>query len=300
MTSEKRRFVTASMIACAALWGCSSSKEVGRDAGPGDAGVGGIGSGSSKPGADSCLEAAKPVYLVTSNRELLRFEPEAAGNGLTKLGMIDCPSNGATPFSMAVDRNAIAWVLYTGGALFRVTIASLACERTNLVIGQAGFVEFGMGFATDQQGGSAETLFIGGGTGGAEPRLGRLNLQNLQITAIGNLSGAPEMSGTGAGELWGFFPDTNPAKVAKIDKSNATLSRSFSLSTLGVVNPQRWAFAFWGGRFHIFLQQFGQPSSRIYRLNPDDGTLSQVDDNTGYGIVGAGVSTCAPVTSRLL
>ena len=37
-------------------------------------------------------------------------------------------------------------------------------------------------------------------------------------------------------------------------------------------------------------------STNIWKLEMDDGTVTNVMPNIGYAIVGAGVSTCAPVT----
>ena len=37
------------------------------------------------------------------------------------------------------------------------------------------------------------------------------------------------------------------------------------------------------------------PSSAIYRLDPDTGTTDTLVADSGYTIVGAGVSTCAPL-----
>jgi hypothetical protein len=60
-----------------------------------------------------------------------------------------------------------------------------------------------------------------------------------------------------------------------------------------------WAFAHWGGRFYMFVTVFepalGRNNSQVLMFNPDDGTVVRVLDNLPYIIVGAGVSTCAPV-----
>jgi hypothetical protein len=56
-----------------------------------------------------------------------------------------------------------------------------------------------------------------------------------------------------------------------------------------------WAFAFWGGDFWIFLQRSQDTSTTVYRFVTATQTLSTVIANTGRTIVGAGVSTCAPL-----
>jgi hypothetical protein len=55
-----------------------------------------------------------------------------------------------------------------------------------------------------------------------------------------------------------------------------------------------WAFAFWGGDFWLFTSPTG-PTSKVDRYRPSDGTTTTMIPDTGIKIVGAGVSTCAPV-----
>jgi hypothetical protein len=51
-----------------------------------------------------------------------------------------------------------------------------------------------------------------------------------------------------------------------------------------------WAVKFWGGSFWIFLD------SSVYQVPRDTPqTIATVIADTGRNIVGAGVSTCAPI-----
>ncbi len=61
------------------------------------------------------------------------------------------------------------------------------------------------------------------------------------------------------------------------------------------MSPSAWAFAFWGGRYYVFIEETLAPSTDVWRLDPSDGSFERVLEDTGYRIVGAGVSTCAPV-----
>ena len=45
----------------------------------------------------------------------------------------------------------------------------------------------------------------------------------------------------------------------------------------------------------VFEPALGRNNSQVLMFNPDDGTVVRVLDNLPYIIVGAGVSTCAPV-----
>jgi hypothetical protein len=56
-----------------------------------------------------------------------------------------------------------------------------------------------------------------------------------------------------------------------------------------------WAFAFWGGDFWLFTAP--GVASRVDRYRPSDGSTVTMKSNVGFNIVGAGVSTCAPLTS---
>lgn len=242
--------------------------------------------------------AARWIYLVDSNDAFLRFDPES--NVLSPIGTLSCPSS-SSPFSMAVDRSANAWVLYQDGRIYRVSTADVSCTATSFAPGQSGFDVFGMGFVSDAAGSSAETLFVAGGSeldiSFATAQLGRVDTTSLALTPLGDLPGWPELTGTGAAELYGFFPDTSPPSVRQIDKLSGATTRSFPMSALGSggTGDRAWAFAFWGGRFFVFYKGPTDATTNVWRLDPADGSVVEVVHDTGYRIVGAGVSTCAPV-----
>jgi len=244
-----------------------------------------------------CSEAARWIYVVDSDGSLVRFEPDTLS--FTRVGTLDCPAVSAeTPFSMAVDRNANAWVLYSDGHVFSVSTSDAHCTATSFAPNQAGFEVFGMGFASNAAMSTDETLFVAGGPSsmiGSGANLGTINTSSLALTSIGGLPGWPELTGTGLGELWGFFPQTSPASVRQIDKASGSTSRNFPLSAIDTTLTQAWAFAFWGGRFYIFIQAFLDTSTNVRRLDPTDGSVTEVVHDSGFRIVGAGVSTCAPV-----
>lgn len=261
------------------------------------------GSDTSRPplpdggSVDDCSEAARWVYVVDSDGTLIRFEPDSST--FTPIGNLDCPVNlGVTPFSMSVDRAANAWVLYSDGNVFRVSTTDASCTVTGFTPNQAGFEVFGMGFVADGPMATAETLYIAGGPSsmiGSGANLGTLNTSTLTIAGANTLPGWPELTGTGLGELWGFFPMTTPASVRQIDKSSSATLRTFDLASLDTTATQAWAFAFWGGRFYVFIQAFLDTSTNVWRLDPSDGSFVELVHDSGLRIVGAGVSTCAPV-----
>lgn len=251
------------------------------------------------PVVTDCTELARWIYLVDSGNALLRFEPDSGT--LTPIGNLACPSGGATPFSMAVDRSASALVLHSDHRLYRVSTVDASCTATTYVPNQLGFELFGMGFVSDSEGSTLEHLFVAGGAelgiGGGSSTLGRIDLPAFSVASLGAVSGSPELTGTGTGELWGFFPDASPMAVRQINKANGSTLREIDVSAVdpsGFGAASAWAFAYWGGRFYIFYQGLLDSSTSIYRVTPDTRVVEPVRMNIGYRIVGAGVSTCAP------
>ena len=229
------------------------------------------------------------------------FDPRLLpGNPIKVIGKLKCRQWGS-PFSMSVDRSANAWVEYwdqlSKSKLFKVSTANATCASTTFMGGQQGFNEFGMGFVSNSSGSTDETLYIGGGAmiGGAA-NLGTLDINALTITKGGSITGDPELTGTGLGELWGFFPvvSGNPmARVSKIDKTSAAESNVIMLSSLSG-QAMAWAFAFYGGDFWVFLATNG--ATVVYHVTTAGGMqpVNSLDTVTRH-IVGAGVSTCAPL-----
>ncbi|MFO0683970.1 MAG: hypothetical protein U0234_18095 [Sandaracinus sp.] len=292
-----------------ALGGCTT-----RAVGPGhDTGVGGGGDDTGGGGGGDhdaqfvdtgitgggrCGDGnARWIYLVDSNNAFLRYEPDS-GN-ITSIGTLACPAAaGATPFSMAVARDATAYVLYSGGGIFAVSTTDASCTRTDYQSNQMGFQLFGMGFVSDVAGGDTETLFIaGGGAGGigmGSATLGSMHPSDWVVSTIGPVGGSPELTGNGLGELWGFFPDSTPMSVQRLDKTTGSPLDVWDVSSIRDGRASAWAFAYWGGRYYMFYQGATASSTGIYRLTPDTSVVEPVMLDIGYRIVGAGVSTCAP------
>ena len=252
---------------------------------------------------DDCAERAQWIYLVDSDRHLIQFRPDALT--FTVIGLLSCSAGGfdPNPFSMSVDRNATAWVLYAPslggpGELFEVSTLDASCRSTTFVPNQLDFGVFGMGFVSDSDGSSAETLYVAGGQalsiGTGNSQFGWIDMGALAVSRLGEVPGWPELTGTGAGELWGFFPHDTPPKVHRLDKYSGTVTHTYDLG-IPTGFTEAWAFAFWGGDFYIFHKLSADPSTNVYKLETDDSSTTLVVPDSGYRIVGAGVSTCAPV-----
>ena len=269
-------------------------------------------------------DATDLVYVLDDHNHLHSFDPRklAQGTGaFVDLGELDCPhsrwpidgsSDEVTPMSMSVDRDANAWIHYTSGEILRVPLAHLdQCVKTGYAPGQQNMDLFGMGFVTDMASGTTEHLYIGGGDLYSSPGGDLASIDPAvtppRATKLGRLTNegehSPELTGTGGGELWGFYPGIYKAWVQQIDRASGApkgtkLSIPNGLGGLGATpSVQAWAFAQWGGVFYIFATTTpGMPF-------PPNSTLRTIDGNGAYKlelermpwvIVGAGVSTCAP------
>lgn len=247
---------------------------------------------------NSCADAGTSyIYLISSENALIRFNPPDLS--FTTIGTIDCPSSGiAAPFSMAVDRQGVAYVLFSDGELFRVSTLTASCEFTSFVAQQGGFpLTFGMGFSSTP-GGQDETLFVAGDdldNPSAPSTLAILDTATFGLGPVGPLSSPItrlELTGTGDARLFGFSPTKPDSHLAEIDKATATVTSDVLLD-LNQGDITSWAFAFWGGDFYFFTSE--QPGlSVVHRYTPGGTTTPPAVAQIDLTIVGAGVSTCAP------
>ncbi len=305
------------LLACSAA-GQGSGQSTGGGgtggAGTGGDGIGGDGgglvtggTGGGGPSSD-CAAASTYVYVLSDENDLYSFEPDK--KLFTKIGHLGC-NTALQPNSMAIDRNATAWVNYVeagafgddSGVVFRVSTKDASCDPQPAANLPADWYRLGMGFSTDGAAGStAETLYLTGTGQGSSPGLGKLDVTNGQLTPIGPFTGAlsgqnAELTGTGDGRLYGFFT-TTPVEVVELDKGNGQTLTPVKLPA--VETPAAWAFSFWGGDFYLYTapDPFTDPTrtTNVTRYRPSDGSVdAQYMVNIGFRIVGAGVSTCAPL-----
>lgn len=251
------------------------------------------------------------IYVIDTAQNLLSFDPNKLGSSdpFTLIGRPSCPASGAidglgtaTPFSMSVDRNGTAWVLYSSGELFHVSTSNATCQSTNWRTGNGGFELFGMGFVTNEKGSNEETLYIAGGKAGnlVDGNLGTIS-STMQVKKLGALPKADrsaELTGTGDAKLYAYFPGTtSPSLVANLDKTTIAKGDSWAMPALPG-GATAWAFAHYGGKFYIFATSGNRFSetNNVYELDSSTGKTTTVVPNSQYKIVGAGVSTCVPIT----
>jgi hypothetical protein len=248
---------------------------------------------------DSCAtQGAELVYVVDNERDLLSFDPTRLdGEPLHVIAKLACPGTDSHPFSMAVDRGGIAWVLYQDGQLYRVSIVDGHCAAAPMS-NAGGPALFGMGFTHQGSGSDDEALYTVHDGAGAFGVLDTASEPAVWTTrGTTRTSSKPDMSpdltGTRDGELFGYFPSSSgPSEIQQLDLATGrpTGQELVVPSTGGHANA--WAFAHWGGVFYVFATY--DHKSSIYAVHRKTGTASVVRDRIPYEITGAGVSTCAP------
>ena len=83
-------------------------------------------------------------------------------------------------------------------------------------------------------------------------------------------------------------------RIEQIDKTTGGGVKTFTLSTLSGT-ATAWAFAFFGGDFFVFLQRETDLATIVYQVDGTNGNIKGMTNTGSRVIVGAGVSTCAPV-----
>ncbi len=239
------------------------------------------------PIVSDCPDAGDTlVYVLGAKNELYSFFPPTLT--FKPIGTISCTTK-STPNSMAVTRSGIAFTNFLDGELFEISTANAACKATPYVPNQQGWTTYGMGYAGLADGG--EELYVAGNGGTFSLGLGTIDTTAFTLNVIAPFTPKQfdcELTGTGAGRLFGFCPFNTGAWLIEIDPATANVLSSHQLSA---GSKTSFAFAFWGGEFWIFT---GNGASTVTRYDPN--TQSEANVATApLEIVGAGVSTCAPL-----
>ncbi len=262
----------------------------------GGLGLGGAIGGGGGPDT-GCTTAEELVYVFDTDNNIWSFDPPS--KQFTMIATANC---GEGPNSMAIDRNLVAWLNFDGeGAIYTFDLKTNGpCKPSGIDL-TSGFEQVGMGFSSDVSGGSVDTLYLDGigGTAG----LAKVDMSTGGLLMLGDFSNDPklvgqsaELTGTGNALLYGYFT-TDPVRVAQLDKTTGHVLSDHALT--GVSPPDDWAFSFWGGDFYLYAAPGNNftGNSSVIHYSPTTGTVDMdyVDD-TGMTIIGAGVSTCAPIT----
>ncbi len=239
------------------------------------------------------------VYAITSGGDMLRYDP--ANRDYLLMGPIDCPSSGGGPFSMAVSREAIAYIIYTSGHLMELDLKDLSCRPTAFEPRFEGepFHVFGMGYAADPDAPTGETMYVSDidfTFEGVSAGLASIDDETFELSPVGpfseNPSGVIELTGAGIdGPPHGYFlnGELPGGTLVTLDRDTAAVIESVPLDPGGYGSL---AIAWWGGDFYVFKGS-GQ-STEVTRYDPDTGEATFDAILPGL-VVGASSSTCAAV-----
>jgi len=298
-------------------WGGSSGSGS-SSSGGGSGSSGSFGDAAPPPGddggsADCAPGAGQYIYVISDTNNLYRFDPTQfpSASAFTLVGAVPCVPPRSYVNSMAIDRQATAYVNFHDGSIVRMnTTAPLACTPTSFKPAQLGFTnDLGMGFSTNAAGSTSETLYVSdnGGPEGdctqSTPSAGcmglglaKLDTSSWTLTQVGAYTSPAagynaELTGTGDAKLYGFFT-TTPSSYGPIDKSSGHTDAP-APTVLSSVSVGRggYAFSFWGGDFYFYIAPRGNTVPQ--HLSTKTGMVTP-GDMLSFVVVGAGVSTCAP------
>jgi hypothetical protein len=261
-------------------------------------------SGSKPPVTNGCSDDAKLVYVLSLEGDLYSFEP--AAKKFNKVGPLNCKAGNTklVPVSMAVDREAVAWVNMREDSLlptrpdelFRVDTKTAACTPSGITARMGG-----MGFATDDGASDKETLYIDSSDeNGLTSGLYAVDFAQKKLGLVANFKepSGLELTGTGEGKLFGFVV-AQQLSLVEVNKKTAAFSSKVSLPNVQLPQAPMYAFSHWGGDFYFYTAKSpaANTTTTVARYRPSDGSIDPAYmTSIGFHIVGAGVSTCAPTT----
>lgn len=202
------------------------------------------------------------IYVMSSQSEIYSYNP--VNNEFTFLAVVNCPA-GSRPFSMAVDENGVAWILFVETRDLNAVDLNdpTVCFDPGFVPSLTDFQYFGMTFSAEE-GAACTSLYAhsysGVGPFSEGPDLGLLGVfdeQSRRITTITAIDyDGGELAGTGDGRLFAFS-GADPAKLVEYDKSDGTVIDTLALTGFSKTNAS--AFALFAGDVYFFTE--AQPTT---------------------------------------
>ncbi len=238
--------------------------------------------------SSECDLAAQHIYLLSNGGDILQFDPSESVSSIAPLDFNLNTCFGA-PFSMSVDRTGHAWILNHSGGISWVDLKTGECTDSNYQQSNIFGLLFGMGFASDANDPMREYLYVASAADSIRESLGAIDPETGQLRVIGDIMHTGlELTGTSEGRLFAYSPQQG--LVLELNTNQGEELRRWSVPQ--TFFPTAWAFAHWGGFLYMFVTD---GSNKILRLDPETGQTETLQENGDYTIVGAGVSTCAPV-----
>ena len=244
------------------------------------------------------------IFVLSKTAALWKFFPE--NNQFMMLGAVDCGLPPST-FSMGVDREGFAWVQFSDLQIRKVDVTDPGnCSDPGFVPMQQGIENFGMAFVSNSNSDTCDRIFgnhyNGVAQGDMVSEFFNIDPVGLGVNLVGYSDyGLAEVTGTGDGRVF-LFAGPDPSELVWVDRdSGATLEVT---PLPGVQTGGGFAFAFFAGDFYFFTDAESDMTSEVTHLDYDDSDnndkqdLKVVVQDAPLRIVGAGVSTCAPVVPQ--
>lgn len=252
-------------ILCLLLLGCSTSSAVDAgdrsdaslldaavaiDAATGDAGP----SCGCLPGLHGSL-----IYLLSQDSELWTFDPLTLE---TEFVVGPVCGTGEDPFSMAIDAEGRAWILFASTRrMMTIDVNALAeCQDSGYLPTERELPLFGMSFVERADGCDAlyALSYSGDGPfleGPGLGRLARIDGEPPRATILSSVDyDGGELAGTGDGRLFAFA-GVSPSKLVEYDPDDGSVLDVLPLDGLPKTNAS--AFAFFGGDVWFFTESLG-------------------------------------------
>jgi len=251
-----------------------------------------------------CVADNEDIYVLSDYGSIWSFDPSDLS--WTFIANIECGGMTST-FSMGVSRKGRAWVQYIDGDLYTVDLKDpgSACKDPGFQSDHPKFPNFGMAFVTNDVSDHCDKLYAHSGIapdleGPGVGALGVIDPQTLVLSEIAAIEYAwGELTGTGDGRLFAFEGATD-TWIREYDKVTGAVLGTWPLP--GLASPGAFAFAYWGGDFYLFVTKPDdlEGQSVVLHLDFDESegngmALTTVVETAPIRIVGAGVSTCAPL-----
>lgn len=244
------------------------------------------------------------IFVLSKTAVLWKYFP--GKNEMQMLGVVDCGLPPST-FSMGVDREGFAWVQFSDKQIRKVDITKVSeCSDPGFVPGQDNIGNFGMAFVSNSADDPCDRLhgnhynFKPEGDKVAE--FFSVDPDTLKLVQLGKSDyGLAEVTGTGDGRAF-LFAGPDPSQLVEVDK--ATGATESVLLLPGVKTGGGFAFAFFAGDFYLFTDAESDGSSEVTHVDFDDSDkngkqdIKVVLEDVPLRIVGAGVSTCAPIVPQ--
>jgi hypothetical protein len=233
--------------------------------------------------APSCPSGAfTGAFLIAESGSLYRFAPETAS--AQRVGGVTCPAGTASPWTLAVSKDGIAYVLYSDWNIYRLDLVSLGCTATPYVSGQLSFP--GNVSIAISAGIAPERLIVYGAKNGP-PWLASSDLTSFALADIGPITPDPrEFPVDTQADAYGrLFALTKSGALLQINPNTGSLiakdQTAFSATAGG------WAVLTWNAQVYFF----GGTTGAVQRYDLAAKTLTAIG-TIGDTIVGASAAPC--------